>query len=61
MAIKGMAPNATNLLDISKASFTKAKVFNATIVPYAGHGLNFDYSAPTVYNTILDFVGSHLK
>ncbi|KND86764.1 hypothetical protein TOPH_08614 [Tolypocladium ophioglossoides CBS 100239] len=57
MIIHGSAPN---LIEMSKISFKKASVFNATIVPGAGHGLNFQYSSVFTYKAILDFLKSHL-
>ncbi|QPH02501.1 hypothetical protein C2857_006711 [Epichloe festucae Fl1] len=57
MAINGSAPN---LIEKSKASFSKAKVFNATVVPEAGHGLNYGYSAPYTYKAITDFLNANI-
>ncbi|KAJ4268962.1 hypothetical protein NW762_003033 [Fusarium torreyae] len=45
-----------SLLDVSKKFFTKASRFNTTVVPGAGHGLNFGYSHPITYNAIFDFL-----
>ncbi|GAB0135786.1 hypothetical protein EsDP_00004111 [Epichloe bromicola] len=57
MAINGSAPN---LIEKSKGSFSKAKVFNATVVPEAGHGLNYGYSAPYTYKAITDFLNANI-
>ncbi|KAF7559040.1 hypothetical protein G7046_g5099 [Stylonectria norvegica] len=45
-----------SLLDISKPMFPKASVFNTSVVPGAGHGLNYQYSHTFTYNTILNFL-----
>ncbi|UNI13903.1 hypothetical protein JDV02_000598 [Purpureocillium takamizusanense] len=45
-----------NLLAMSKRSFSKAKAFNATVVPEAGHGLNLGYSSAFTYKAIHDFL-----
>ncbi|KAF4972973.1 hypothetical protein FZEAL_9458 [Fusarium zealandicum] len=45
-----------SLLDVSKSFFTKASRFNTTVVPGAGHGLNFGYSHSVAYDAILDFL-----
>lgn len=39
----------------SKANFKKARKFEVSIVPGAGHGLNLAYSHPVTYATILNF------
>lgn len=57
MAIKGAS---TSLIEYSKDSFKNASVFNATIVPGAGHGLNFGYTAPQTYRIITDFIQTHV-
>lgn len=57
MAINGRAPN---LIEYSKNSFKKASAFNATVVPKAGHGLNFNSNAPEAYTAITDFIKAHL-
>lgn len=36
--------------------FPNAKPFQVNIVAGAGHGLNLEYSAPSTYGTILDFL-----
>ncbi|KAF5129786.1 hypothetical protein E5D57_006117 [Metarhizium anisopliae] len=53
MAINGSAPN---LVEYSRDSFKKASAFQATVVPNAGHGLNYNYNAPDVYRAITDFI-----
>jgi hypothetical protein len=50
-----------NVIQMSELSFPKASVFNATIVPNAGHGLNYQYSHPFTYATILDFFKTNAK
>ncbi|KAF5021309.1 hypothetical protein F66182_6707 [Fusarium sp. NRRL 66182] len=45
-----------SLLDVSKSYFPNASRFNTTVVPGAGHGLNFGYSHPVTYDAILDFL-----
>ncbi|KAI1386512.1 Alpha/Beta hydrolase protein [Hypoxylon trugodes] len=44
----------------SKQSFPNASCFEAVIVPRAGHGLNFEYSAQWTYTSILDFVDKYV-
>ncbi|KAF5663508.1 hypothetical protein FHETE_7455 [Fusarium heterosporum] len=46
----------SSLLDYSKRFFTQASRFNTTVIPGAGHGLNFGYSHPLTYDAILDFL-----
>lgn len=53
MAING---SASNLVEYSRDSFKKAAAFQATVVPNAGHGLNYNYNAPNVYRAITDFI-----
>ncbi|KAH0598446.1 hypothetical protein MHUMG1_03744 [Metarhizium humberi] len=53
MAING---SASNLVEYSRDSFKKASAFQATVVPNAGHGLNYNYNAPDVYRAITDFI-----
>ncbi|KAH7170033.1 Alpha/Beta hydrolase protein [Dactylonectria macrodidyma] len=48
--------NLPSLLDASKAFFPSASRFNATVVPGAGHGLNYGYSHTFTFNAILDFL-----
>ena len=46
----------TNVLSqTSKANFKNACPFKVSIIKGAGHGLNFQYTAPETYKTILDF------
>jgi pimeloyl-ACP methyl ester carboxylesterase len=45
-----------SLLDISRQFFTQASRFNTTVVPGAGHGLNFGYSHTVTYDSILEFL-----
>ncbi|KAF4342352.1 hypothetical protein FBEOM_3759 [Fusarium beomiforme] len=45
-----------SLLDISKKFFTHASRFNTTVIPGAGHGLNFGYSHTATYDAIFDFL-----
>ena len=52
--------SAPNLIESSRPSFKAASVFNATIIPGAGHGLNLQYTAGITYKAILDFLASHL-
>ncbi|KAG9257178.1 uncharacterized protein F5Z01DRAFT_456893 [Emericellopsis atlantica] len=49
-----------NLIQASAPMFPQASVFNATVVPKAAHGLHFGYSAPDVFATILDFLGTQV-
>ncbi|KPM38210.1 hypothetical protein AK830_g8370 [Neonectria ditissima] len=44
------------LLDASKAFFPHASRFNATVVPGAGHGLNYGYSHTFTYKAISEFL-----
>ncbi|KAG8425970.1 hypothetical protein J3459_008569 [Metarhizium acridum] len=57
MAING---SASNLVEYSKGSFKKACAFQATVVPNAGHGLNYNYNAPDVYRAITDFIKANV-
>lgn len=57
---KAMMGDATDILALSKPMFEQAKTFNTTIVPGAGHGLNFGYSHPVTYKGILDFIKQEL-
>ncbi|PNY29728.1 Uncharacterized protein TCAP_00355 [Tolypocladium capitatum] len=52
--------SAPNLIEMSRTSFKKASAFNATIVPGAGHSLNFEHTSGATYKAILDFIGRHL-
>ncbi|KAH7208731.1 hypothetical protein DER44DRAFT_838950 [Fusarium oxysporum] len=49
-------PKLPSLLDISRQFFTQASRFNTTVVPGAGHGLNFGYSHTVTYDAILEFL-----
>ncbi|QUC19190.1 uncharacterized protein UV8b_03431 [Ustilaginoidea virens] len=57
-AIHGSSPN---LIDYSRKSFKSASVFKATIVPGAGHNLNYAYSAHQTYRSILDFIDANTR
>jgi len=57
IAIKGNAPN---LIENSKPMFPEASVFNATVVPEAGHGLFLGYSGFGAMDSILDFLDAHV-
>lgn len=57
MAINGAAPN---LIEFSKDSFKKAAAFNATIIPKAGHGLNYANTAPQTYKAMTDFIKANV-
>lgn len=48
--------SVANALELSRPNFKEAKSFTATIVPGAGHGLNFGYSHPVTYKGMLDFL-----
>lgn len=52
--VQGM--KVANLLELSRPNFKQAKSFTATVVPNAGHGLNFGYSHPVTYKGMLDFL-----
>lgn len=50
------APTGFNSIpETSKANFKNAKPFEVSIVPGAGHGLNYQYTHVRTYKTILDF------
>lgn len=57
---KVMMGDAPDILAMSKPMFKQAKTFNTTIVPNAGHGLNFGYSHTVTYKGILDFIKQEL-
>ncbi|KAH8894514.1 alpha/beta-hydrolase [Thozetella sp. PMI_491] len=40
--------------------FPSASAFEVVVIPEAGHGLNLEYSHPTTYGAILDFVEKHI-
>ncbi|ETS84808.1 hypothetical protein PFICI_02833 [Pestalotiopsis fici W106-1] len=42
-------------------SFQNATYFDAVIVTGSGHGLNLEYTWPTTYSNILDFIDKHVK
>ncbi|KAK7427216.1 hypothetical protein QQZ08_006329 [Neonectria magnoliae] len=44
------------LLHVTEAFFPNASRFNATVVPGAGHGLNYGYSHTFTYNSIFEFL-----
>ncbi|EJP66739.1 hydrolase, alpha/beta fold family protein [Beauveria bassiana ARSEF 2860] len=52
--------DASNILTMSEPMFKQAKSFNTTIVPGAGHGLNFGYSHTVTYQDMLDFLKEKL-
>lgn len=56
-AIQG---KAKNIIDYSRPNFAKASAFQATIIPKAGHGLNYEYTAPQTYKAILNFLKGHM-
>ncbi|KJZ70389.1 hypothetical protein HIM_10233 [Hirsutella minnesotensis 3608] len=58
---KAINSNAPNLIEMSRENFKSASVFNAKVVPGAGHGINYHYSAPVAYKVMLDFLRSSLK
>ncbi|KAF7551174.1 hypothetical protein G7Z17_g5191 [Cylindrodendrum hubeiense] len=45
-----------SLLDASKEYFPHASRFNTSVVPGAGHGLNYGYSHTFTFNSMLDFL-----
>lgn len=47
---------ASNTFAALKPLFRSAKVFNSTIVPGAGHGLDFGYSHTEAYQSIIRFL-----
>ncbi|TQV94494.1 hydrolase, alpha/beta fold family protein [Cordyceps javanica] len=53
---KVMSADAPNILELSRPMFPEAESFTATVVPGAGHGLNFGYSHLDTYKGILDFL-----
>ncbi|OAA72308.1 hypothetical protein ISF_01381 [Cordyceps fumosorosea ARSEF 2679] len=57
---KVVGGDAPNILAMSKPMFSKAAAFKTSIVPGAGHGLNFGYSHVETYNRILDFLKQEL-
>ncbi|KAK2616475.1 hypothetical protein QQS21_000517 [Conoideocrella luteorostrata] len=57
MAIKDVS---ANLIEHSKGSFKQASAFQATVIPEAGHGLNFGFSAGNAYKAITDFVKANV-
>ncbi|KAM3430310.1 hypothetical protein NHJ13734_007801 [Beauveria thailandica] len=54
MAMQGS--DASNILTMSEPMFKQAKSFNTTIVPGAGHGLNFGYSHTETYRDMINFL-----
>ncbi|PHH66145.1 hypothetical protein CDD81_208 [Ophiocordyceps australis] len=57
---KSIAGSAPNLLETSRSNFANAHNFSATVVPHAGHGLNFQYSCRFTYKAMLDFLQYNL-
>ncbi|KAM3562570.1 hypothetical protein ARSEF4850_002706 [Beauveria asiatica] len=58
MAMQGS--DASNILTMSEPMFKQAKSFNTTIVPGAGHGLNFGYSHTETYRDMINFLKEKL-
>ncbi|KHN99731.1 uncharacterized protein MAM_02584 [Metarhizium album ARSEF 1941] len=56
MDTKAIDDSAANLIEYSRGSFKHASAFQATVVPKAGHGLNYNSNAPDVYRSITDFL-----
>jgi len=50
----------SSFLDVSASLLKKASPFETFVVPKAGHGLNLEYSWPTTYGKILDFLGKYV-
>ncbi|KID62689.1 catalytic protein, partial [Metarhizium hybridum] len=50
-------PSAAELV---RPKFTKVTDFEAVIIPQTGHLLNFEYSHPTAYSAIIDFLNRHV-
>ncbi|KAI1845676.1 hypothetical protein JX266_008287 [Neoarthrinium moseri] len=46
---------------MAKQFFPKASCFEAFDVPESGHGLNLEYTWPTTYKTILDFLDKNVN
>ncbi|PHH75948.1 hypothetical protein CDD82_4211 [Ophiocordyceps australis] len=57
---KSIGASAPNLLESSRNNFANARNFSATVVPHAGHGLNFQYSCGVTYKAMLDFLHDNL-
>jgi hypothetical protein len=57
IAIDGNAPN---LIEHSKPMFPEVSIFNATVVPEAGHGLFLGYSGFGAMDSILDFLDANV-
>ncbi|KAM4057221.1 alpha/beta hydrolase family protein [Hirsutella rhossiliensis] len=53
--------SARDLLQASKRNFKSASVFKTVVIPGAGHGLNYQYSAPLTYRAILNFIKTNVK
>jgi pimeloyl-ACP methyl ester carboxylesterase len=49
-----------SLIQASEPMFPNVSVFNATVVPKAGHGLHYGYSAPGAFATMLDFLNAQV-
>lgn len=56
MATMGDDASGPNLIEQSSSNFKKAAVFNATVVPDVGHGLNFGYPAHSAFGIIQAFL-----
>lgn len=52
-------PALASIPAASKMFFPNAAPFEVSIVPGAGHGLNLEYSHPTTYGTILEFLSGN--
>lgn len=52
--------SAPDLLQYSRRNFCAASVFETSVTPGAGHGLNYQFSAPLTYKAIIDFLNSHV-
>ena len=56
LATGGALPNIPSS---SQPNFPNAKAFEADIIPGAGHALNLEYSHPSTYQTIVNFLGNN--
>lgn len=52
-------PDLASIPAASAQFFPNAAPFDVFIVPGTGHGLNFEYSHPTTYSTILSFLSGN--
>ncbi|KAK3719738.1 hypothetical protein LTR37_004275 [Vermiconidia calcicola] len=48
-----------NIPSSSETFFPNAEDFTVTIIADAGHGLNLEYSHPTTYSSIIDYLAQH--